>query len=59
MPIFLNIKNLTTYVGTKEDLHQSGTDYTTVVNESAARDARFGGLHMSRFDDNQMVDQEV
>lgn len=59
MPIFLNIKNLTTYVGTKEDLHQNGTDYTAVVNESAARDARFGGLHMSRFDDNRMVDQEV
>lgn len=59
IPVFLNIRNLTTYVGTKEDLHKKGTDYTTVVNESAERDERFGGLHMSKFDDNRLLDQEV
>lgn len=59
IPVFLNIRNLTTYVGTKEDLHKKGTDYTAVVNESAARDERFGGLHMSKFDDNRLLNQEV
>lgn len=59
MPVFLNIRDLTTFVGTKEDLHNQGTTYRELVNTSAATYPVTGGLHMSKFDDNRMEDQDV
>lgn len=59
LPVFLNIRELTTYVGTKEDLHKQGTDYREVVNISAKNNDVTGGLHMSKFDDNRMEDQSI
>ena len=59
LPVFLNIRELTTYVGTKDDLHKQGTDYREVVNISAKNNDITGGLHMSKFDDNRMEDQSI
>lgn len=59
LPVFLNIRDLTTFVGTKEDLHSQGTTYRKVVNVSALQYPSTGGLHMSKFDDNRMQNQEV
>ena len=59
LPVFLNIRQLTTYTGTKEDLHKKGTDYREVVNNSANANKTSGGLHMAQFDDNRMVDQSI
>lgn len=59
LPGFLNIRQLTTYKGTKEDLHKKGTTYRQVVNESAEANPVDGGLHMAEFDDNRMENQSV
>lgn len=59
IPVFLNIRNLRTYTGTKEDLHKAGTSYTQVVNESAKANPSIGGLHMADFDDNRLEHQDV
>ena len=59
VPVFLNIRDLRTYTGTKEDLHKTGTSYTQVVNESAKSSPTVGGLHMADFDDNKLEHQDV
>lgn len=59
LPGFLNIRQLTTYKGTKEDLHKKGTTYRQVVNESAEANPVDGGLHMAEFDDNRMENQSI
>ena len=57
--VFLNIKDLKTYNGTKEDLHEKGTSYREVVNKSAAENDVDGGVHMSGFDDNKKTNQDI
>lgn len=59
LPLYLNIKNLSEYTGTKEDLHKSGTTYRQVVNNSAKQDDIFGGVHMKDFDDNRKEHQSI
>ena len=56
---FLNIKNLKTYKGTKEDLHNQGTSYREVVNKSAEENNVNGGVHMEDFDDNKKEHQSI
>lgn len=57
--VFLNIKDLKTYNGTKEDLHKKGTSYREVVNKSAEENDVDGGVHMSGFDDNKKTNQDI
>lgn len=59
LPVYLNIKELNEYSGTKEDLHNSGTSYRAVVNQSAEQNDVDGGVHMKDFDDNKMEHQSV
>lgn len=59
IPVFLNIRDLRTYNGTKEDLHKAGTTYRAIVNESAEANDVTGGLHMHDFDDNKLEHQDV
>ncbi len=59
IPVFLNIKDLHEYNETKEQLHQRGTTYRQVVNESAAENNIDGGVHMKDFDDNKMEHQSI
>ena len=59
IPVFLNIKDLHEYNETKEQLHQRGTTYRQVVNESAAENNTDGGVHMKDFDDNKMEHQSI
>ena len=59
IPVFLNIRDLRTYNGTKEDLHKAGTTYRAVVNESAEANDVTGGLHMHDFDDNKLEHQDI
>lgn len=56
---FLNIKDLKTYKGTKEDLHNQGTSYREVVNKSAEENDVYGGVHMEDFDDNKKEHQSI
>jgi len=57
--VFLNIRDLHEYNETKEQLHQRGTTYRQVVNESVAVNNVDGGVHMKDFDDNQMEHQSI
>lgn len=57
--VFLNIKDLKTYRGTKEDLHNQGTNYREVVNKSAEENDADGGVHMEDFDDNKKEHQSI
>ena len=59
IPVFLNIKDLNEYNETKEQLHQRGTSYRAVVNESANKNNIDGGVHMKNFDDNKMEHQSI
>ena len=59
IPVFLNIKDLHEYNETKDQLHQRGTTYRQVVNESAAANNIDGGVHMKDFDDNKMEHQSI
>lgn len=59
IPVYLNIRDLAIYTGTKEDLHKAGTSYTEIVNESAAKNDMTGGLHMQDFDDNGKEHQSI
>lgn len=59
LPLYLNIKELNEYEGTKEQLHEQGTSYRAVVNESAGQNSVDGGLHMKDFDDNKMEHQSI
>lgn len=56
---FLNIKDLKIYKGTKEDLHNQGTDYREIVNKSAEENDVDGGVHMEDFDDNKKEHQSI
>lgn len=57
--VFLNIKDLLTHEGTKEDLHKQGTTYREVVNNSASKNNKDGGVHMKDFDDNKKEHQNI
>ena len=59
IPVYLNIKELSEYEGTKEDLHKQGTSYRAVVNKSAENNDATGGVHMKDFDDNKLEHQSV
>lgn len=59
LDVFLNIRDLETHHGTKEDLHRQGTSYREVVNKSSEKPGRTNGLHFSGFDDNQKTDQDI
>jgi len=59
IPVFLNIKDLNEYNETKQQLHDRGTTYRDVVNQSAAKNNRDGGVHMKDFDDNKMEHQSI
>lgn len=59
LDVFLNIRDLETYHGTKEDLHKQGTSYREVVNKSAEKTGSTNGLHFSGFDDNRKTDQDI
>lgn len=53
--VFLNLKTPFKYQGTKESMHQKGTDYTTLVNQAESQQgAIFTGL-----DDNKLTNQTV
>ena len=59
IPVFLNIKDLNEYNETKQQLHDRGTTYREVVNQSAAKNNSDGGVHMKDFDDNKMEHQSI
>jgi hypothetical protein len=59
IPVFLNIKDLNEYNETKQQLHDKGTSYREIVNESAAENNIDGGVHMKDFDDNKMEHQSI
>ena len=55
----MNNKDLKTYKGTKEDLHNQGTSYREVINKSAEENDVDGGVHMEDFDDNKKEHQSI
>lgn len=59
LPVFLNIKELNEYNETKQQLHDRGTTYREVVNNSAKNNNKTGGVHMKDFDDNKKEHQSV
>ena len=59
IPVFLNIRDLHEYNETKDQLHQRGTTYRDVVNQSAEGNDVDGGVHMNDFDDNGMEHQSI
>ena len=59
LPVYLNIKNLSEFEGTKEGLHKQGTTYRAVVNKSAEDNGTTGGVHMKDFDDNKLEHQSI
>ena len=56
---YLNIRELDSHNGTKEDLHKSGTSYREVVNKSAERNSKTGGIVFTGFDDNKKENQTI
>ena len=59
LPVYLNIKELSEYEGTKENLHKQGTSYRAVVNKSAENNDATGGVQMKDFDDNKLEHQSI
>lgn len=59
LSLFLNIRDITEYRGTKEDLHKKGTTYVQVINESAQKNDIDGGLVFKGLDDNKKLDQTI
>ena len=57
--LFLNIKNLETFNGTKDDLHKQGTSYREVVNKSSEREGSENGIVFTGFDDNRKENQTI
>lgn len=55
VPVFLNLKTPFTYNGTKESMHQAGTDYTTLVNNAES----VQGAIFTNLDDNKLLNQTV
>ena len=59
LSLFLNIKNLERFHGTKEDLHKQGTSYREVVNKSSEREGSENGIVFTGFDDNRKENQTI
>lgn len=59
LSLFLNIKNLEIFNGTKDDLHKQGTSYREVVNKSSERDGSENGIVFTGFDDNRKENQTI
>lgn len=59
LSLFLNIRNITEYKGTKEDLHKKGTNYVEVINKSAEKNSVNGGLVFKGLDDNRKTNQTI
>lgn len=59
LALFLNIKNLEEFHGTKEDLHKQGTSYREVVNKSSERAGLENGVVFTGFDDNKKENQTI
>lgn len=59
LSLFLNIRNITEYKGTKEDLHKKGTTYVEVINKSAEKNDTDGGLVFKGLDDNRKTNQTI
>ena len=57
--MFLNIKNLEVFHGTKEDLHKQGTSYREIVNKSSKRKGSENGIVLTGFDDNKKENQTI
>ena len=59
LSLFLNIKNLEVFHGTKEDLHKQGTSYREIVNKSSERKGSENGIVLTGFDDNKKENQTI
>lgn len=59
LSLFLNIKNLEEFHGTKEDLHKQGTSYREIVNKSSERKGSENGIVFTGFDDNKKENQTI
>ena len=59
LSLFLNIKNLERFHGTKDDLHKQGTSYREVVNKSSEREGSENGIVFTGFDDNRKENQTI
>ncbi len=59
LSLFLNIKNLEVFHGTKDDLHKQGTSYREVVNKSSKRQGSENGMVFIGFDDNRKENQTI
>ena len=59
LPVFLNIRELNEYNETKQQLHDRGTTYREIVNNSAKKNNKTGGVHMKDFDDNRKEHQSI
>lgn len=59
LSLFLNIKNLEVFHGTKEDLHKQGTSYREIVNKSSKRNGSENGIVLTGFDDNKKENQTI
>lgn len=59
LSLFLNIKNLETFNGTKDDLHKQGTSYREIVNKSSEREGSENGIVFTGFDDNRKENQTI
>lgn len=59
LSLFLNIKNLERFHGTKDDLHKQGTSYREIVNKSSERKGSENGIVFTGFDDNRKENQTI
>ena len=59
LSLFLNIKNLEVFHGTKDDLHKQGTSYREIVNKSSKRKGSENGIVLTGFDDNKKENQTI
>lgn len=59
LSLFLNIKNLEVFHGTKDDLHKQGTSYREIVNKSSERNGSENGIVLTGFDDNKKENQTI
>lgn len=59
LSLFLNIKNLEVFHGTKEDLHKQGTSYREIVNKLSKRKGSENGIVLTGFDDNKKENQTI
>lgn len=59
LSLFLNIKNLEVFHGTKVDLHKQGTSYREIVNKSSKRKGSENGIVLTGFDDNKKENQTI